>query len=176
MICASLCLQDGSSSHRYTTLCSIPLVCFNGDKSLPFDSSLREEITFISLNVLFQCLLFSPDGIGGHTFSHPWLPTTCRVLLPAARTSGRSRSLSFQLTVVIRWAVLPSNEKLPACASSQMQAFSIMEVAILVFPSYAKIMVSFKFTNYAANTYSVDTYVKNNHEEEVFETFMSQWS
>jgi hypothetical protein len=55
-----------------------------------------------------------------------------------------------------------------------MQAYSIMEVFILVFPGYAKIMVPFKCDHYVANTYSGDSYVKNHHEEEVRETFMSR--
>jgi hypothetical protein len=57
-----------------------------------------------------------------------------------------------------------------------MQAYSVMGVVILVFPGYAKIMVPFKCNHYAANTYNVDIYVKNNLEEEVLETFMSQGS
>jgi hypothetical protein len=49
-----------------------------------------------------------------------------------------------------------------------------MEVFILVFPGYAKIMVPFKCDHYAANRDSGDSYVKNNHEEEVLETFISR--
>jgi len=55
-----------------------------------------------------------------------------------------------------------------------MQAYSAMEIFILVFPGYAKIMVPFRCNHYAANTYSGDSYVKNIREEEVLETFMSR--
>ena len=74
----------------------------------------------------------------------------------------------------MRWAVLPSNGKLPVYTSKQMQACSVMEVFILVFPDYTKIMVPLKCDHYATNTYSGDSYLKNNHEEEVLETFMSR--
>lgn len=50
----------------------------------------------------------------------------------------------------------------------------VMESFILVFSGYAKIVVSFKCDHYAANTYSGDSYVKNNHEEEILEIFMSK--
>jgi len=55
-----------------------------------------------------------------------------------------------------------------------MQAYAAVEVFILVFTGYAKIMVSVKCNHYAAYTYSGDSYVKNNHEQEVLETFMSR--
>lgn len=42
-------------------------------------------------------------------------------------------------------------------ASQQMQAYSVMEVFILVLPGYAKLMVPFKCHHYTANTYSTLT-------------------
>jgi hypothetical protein len=98
----------------------------------------------------------------------------CSSTLEDTNSSALTWPLSFPLTAVIRWAVRPSNGKLPACASQQMQAYSGMEVFILVLPGYAKLMVPFKCHHYAANTYSSDSYVKNNHEEEELETFMSR--
>jgi hypothetical protein len=98
----------------------------------------------------------------------------CSSTLERTKSSALAWPLSFPLTAVFRWAVLPSNGKLPACPSKQIQAYLAMEVFILVFPGYTKLMVPFKCNHYAANTYSGDSYVKNIREEEVFETFMSR--